>query len=318
MHITYFNHSKGTRELSIETYSGCMCFSNISRIHHWSWYQNWSGQIHPKCNPWELPIEEERLPFPWTRCEREHIAPPVHRAEAESRKRARVCRSRGGVVLEEQPWYSQLVCPCQPLGCIDFQVSKLGSSAGGVLKHSLRVLESMFAKHDPCIFKIGWSHNPAWRWTNPIYGYATAVDGWSNMIVLHVAEEPFTPAMLEAALIEKHFGDLAWPWFPILVCPRFDTYLLGVWLDFFPLEHITLSCPAVLFHAQQSRSKDVLGAETWGKAVTQQLLHHVPHKSGTPLTSCTDLLNILLRSQSWQMQEHELYICFLKISRHFN
>ena len=42
-----------------------------------------------------------------------------------------------------------------------------------------------------------------------VYGYGHARDRWSNMIILHICAEPFTAAMLEAALIERFEGNLA-------------------------------------------------------------------------------------------------------------
>lgn len=91
--------------------------------------------------------------------------------------------------------------------CITFQVPKFESTAGSVLKHSQCVLDSLFRKHDPCIFKVGWTHSPAWRWSNSLYGYDKSRDGWTEMVVLYISDEPYSAAMLEAALIDKHFGN---------------------------------------------------------------------------------------------------------------
>ena len=102
-----------------------------------------------------------------------------------------------------------MVEACQQFGCITFDVPRLHIPAGGVLKHSLRVLEGIFRKNDPCIFKLGITHNPAVRWSNQTYGYQHAADGWTNMTVLFITNEEFSPAMLEAALINIHCGALA-------------------------------------------------------------------------------------------------------------
>ena len=77
-------------------------------------------------------------------------------------------------------------------------------------------------KRAPFIFKFGITTNAAQRWDHPIYGYKFEKTKWRQMLVIHLSSEPFTPAMLEAALIEKYrrslisvenlFG---------LVCPRF-------------------------------------------------------------------------------------------------
>ena len=75
-------------------------------------------------------------------------------------------------------------------------------SAGRVLLHCLEVTEPLFWKHDPLIFKFGYTHNPCLRWANDLYGYVKAKEKWSNMVILWISDEPSGPAMLESALIE--------------------------------------------------------------------------------------------------------------------
>ena len=161
--------------------------------------------ISPTC-------QDAVMPFPWAKSpgpsKLAKQVGPVGRDDAQSSRPTKVLRSTA-VKLDEFPWYSDLGRPCQNLECIRFQVPKLGSSAGSVLRHSQTILESIFQKHDPCIFKIGWTHSPAWRWSNKLYGYAGDRDGWGDMVVLFVAHEPYSPAMLEAALIDKLFSDSA-------------------------------------------------------------------------------------------------------------
>ena len=148
------------------------------------------------------------MPFPWAKATDQSPSEQVV-AETDS-KRRKLVRSIGA--NHEQPWYADVIVPCKPLGCIDFNLpSKPGLSAGRVLKHARRVLQSIFAKHDPCIFKIGFTHSPSWRWSNSLYGYKQAVDGWTNMMVLYISHEPFGPAMLEAALIESNTSDFVKP-----------------------------------------------------------------------------------------------------------
>lgn len=55
----------------------------------------------------------------------------------------------------------------------------------------------------PATFKIGYTHNPYWRWSNPLYGYTSALsrEKFHRMIVVYVADQPHGPSMLEAALI---------------------------------------------------------------------------------------------------------------------
>ena len=89
------------------------------------------------------------------------------------------------------------------LGCIAFKLPKWNSISGKVLGHALQVIETLFEKLDPMIFKFGITHNPAWRWSNSLYGYKYGCEKWSNMLVIYSSWEPYGPAMLEATLIEK-------------------------------------------------------------------------------------------------------------------
>ena len=152
------------------------------------------------------------MPFPWSRNE------PVSKASADPAKLG--CT---GVSLHCPGPYTkfarQIDCK-KPLGgpasatmttisheeCVAFDLPKTGASAGSVLRHSQNVFGKLKAKHEPMIYKFGFTHNPMWRWKNPMYGYAKARDGWTNMVVLYVSHEHYSPAMLEAALIDKHIG----------------------------------------------------------------------------------------------------------------
>ena len=87
---------------------------------------------------------------------------------------------------------------------ISFRLPKKSLVAGQVLQHALSVTEALFAKHQPMVFKIGWTHDPIWRWANPLYGYVNDVDAWSDMVVLHISHEAWGPAMLEASLINQY------------------------------------------------------------------------------------------------------------------
>ena len=149
------------------------------------------------------------MPFPWTRETKtlKVIASEKVFTDGTSPKVKRQKLNGNSVDLNGMPWYSQLVIPCQPLGCIDFDVPKSESTAGSVLKHSQRVVDSLLGHHWPCTYKIGWTHSPAWRWSNDIYGYHRDRDRWQKMIVFYVSEEPAGPAMLEAALVDQHRGD---------------------------------------------------------------------------------------------------------------
>ena len=108
------------------------------------------------------------------------------------------------VELHGSPRLLDIAKEASAMSCIAFDLPPPNVSAGRVLDHCINVLEKTFRKWDPCIHKIGWTHNPIWRWGNSLYGYAKQKDQWSNMIVLHIAGEPFSTAMLEAALIKQY------------------------------------------------------------------------------------------------------------------
>lgn len=161
--------------------------------------------------------QEAGMPFPWTRNGNKQvaIAPPnpqsrdplvagVGEGEGEAEPRPKVQKLHRSSACDI-PWYQHLVQPCKLLP-IQFNTPKPGITAGYVLKHAHQVLDSIFARQTPCIYKIGWTHNPEWRWCNTIYGYKHAQDKWTNMVVFFVSDEPYSPAMLEASLIHRHFG----------------------------------------------------------------------------------------------------------------
>ena len=89
-------------------------------------------------------------------------------------------------------------------GQIQFRLPRLGALAGNVVHHATNVLEEVFLVQSPCTFKIGFTHCPLWRWGNKVYGYAASKDKWSTMFILYLTAEPYSPSMLEAALIDKY------------------------------------------------------------------------------------------------------------------
>ncbi|CAK9082858.1 unnamed protein product [Durusdinium trenchii] len=100
----------------------------------------------------------------------------------------------------------RIVQEVSALDCIKFQLPAAHATAGKVLQHSLKIMDDLLDTHAPAIFKVGFTHNPAWRWSNDLYGYAKSVEKYSNMIVLYITDEPWGPAMLEAALIQHYRG----------------------------------------------------------------------------------------------------------------
>jgi hypothetical protein len=83
------------------------------------------------------------------------------------------------------------------------------TTAGMVLKHAVQVVETIFESFAPMIFKFGFSSDPKIRWENRRYGYLHERDRWERMVVLYLSPEPWSPAMLEAALIDRYDGTLA-------------------------------------------------------------------------------------------------------------
>ena len=77
-------------------------------------------------------------------------------------------------------------------------------TAGGILSHAVACMETLHAKFYPFIFKIGITQNAANRWDSPRFGYKFERDKWESMLVIFLGPEQFTPAMLEAALIDKY------------------------------------------------------------------------------------------------------------------
>ena len=92
---------------------------------------------------------------------------------------------------------------CETVACISYKLPAAGVTPGKVLQHCSRQLEKLFHEKGPLIFKIGYTHDAIWRWTNAIYGYIHDADGWTDMMILYATDEPYGPGMLEACLIDK-------------------------------------------------------------------------------------------------------------------
>lgn len=145
-------------------------------------------------------IQESEGPFPWSST----IWNPGDRKKSDETK----CNTLPSWVaslpatLQSDPGLQAIAFESAAHCAIEFKIPKAPMTAGQVLQHCLRVSDQLFGKHDPMIFKFGYTHNPCWRWANKLYGYVTSREKWSNMVVLWVSEEPAGPAMLESALIE--------------------------------------------------------------------------------------------------------------------
>ena len=87
-----------------------------------------------------------------------------------------------------------------------YNLPVVGSSAGKVIQHCQRVIQTTIQKIEPATFKVGFSHNPVFRFNNDLYGYKYGKDRFEAMCVLYVSAEPTPAAFLEAALIQLFQG----------------------------------------------------------------------------------------------------------------
>ena len=106
--------------------------------------------------------------------------------------------------IDFQTCLDDLISEASCLHNIAFKLPKPNAVAGKILEHAVSTMDDLFSRWEPIIWKVGWTHNPAFRWSNSLYGYQHSLDRWTDMIVLCVSPEPYTPAMLEATLIEKY------------------------------------------------------------------------------------------------------------------
>eukprot|EP00438_Fugacium_kawagutii_P015138 Skav220607 [mRNA] locus=scaffold507:143470:153073:+ [translate_table: standard] len=95
---------------------------------------------------------------------------------------------------------------------ISFYLPTRTKTAGAVLKHAIHVMETIHDCHSPMIFKVGFTSDPELRWENPKYGYKWENHKWERMVIIYVSKEPWSAAMLEAALIDRYMGTLAALW----------------------------------------------------------------------------------------------------------
>ena len=107
---------------------------------------------------------------------------------------------------------------------LSYSLPRLRSSAGQILQHGIRVIQKALDQKRPCTFKIGFSHNPIYRYYNEQFGYFFGKDRFEGLCVLYISHEPTGPAFLEAALIHHFNGD-----FPAQSLFE-DVYLLYIYM----------------------------------------------------------------------------------------
>ena len=111
------------------------------------------------------------------------------------------------------------------------------SSAGSVLQHAINVFERLHTRNKPMTYKFGITNDAHQRWHHKRYGYESGRDKYEHMVVLYAANNPHGPAFLEAALINKYFGNSAACHMQVWVCERvsfffyvFKLFVDGVWI----------------------------------------------------------------------------------------
>lgn len=165
--------------------------------------------LHQHCVILICNCEDDSFPFPWTRSKK---SPPRSASpsgaipccyEASASRSGKVDLSKTATIPESGSDSCRSVGQTA-LECIEYKVPTKVFSAGLVLRHARQIIDCLFKRHAPMIFKIGFTSKPAWRWENPTYGYAHDRDQWSRMVIVYETDEPFGPAMLEAALIDLY------------------------------------------------------------------------------------------------------------------
>jgi len=93
---------------------------------------------------------------------------------------------------------------------LEFQLPSKGSLPGLILKHGVSTVEKKLHREGPLVWKVGITHDPAFRFWNPVFGYAIdRHQKWQKMVILYISHEHCGPAFLEAALIHKFKGTLS-------------------------------------------------------------------------------------------------------------
>ena len=86
-----------------------------------------------------------------------------------------------------------------------------------MLQHASKVLQLTLDRLSPMTFKIGFTHDPAFRFRNRTYGYVSSRDRWQGMIVVFASHDPIVASYVEAALILYFMGDWVELYFFVVV-----------------------------------------------------------------------------------------------------
>ena len=90
---------------------------------------------------------------------------------------------------------------------IDYDLPPKASLAGTILKHVYRSIEKQRNKTWPMTFKVGVTHDPIFRYTNPLFGYTLDKPAWDGMRVVFCTHDPAAASFTEAAAIQKFMGN---------------------------------------------------------------------------------------------------------------
>ena len=192
-----------------------LMFQNIcSNLFCYTYQFSWRST--PALYSHTMSSQDSLRPFPWPRSRSpkrrfECSKPTPHQtsADVEATDGASALVSRTSPTPTLRPFANRisnsayLTTGCNDDSFLHYMLPPQGATAGKVLCHCKSTMMSLFARHDPMIFKIGYTHNPFWRWSNNIYGYKfDKINKWTHMVILYKSTEPFGPAMLEASLID--------------------------------------------------------------------------------------------------------------------
>ena len=152
-------------------------------------------------------------PFPWSRSRSRNHHSEQH--EVKPQKANATDSLDVSVATPATPMVSVITSPpkstlktgssrcCDDDFFLEYLLPPPEATAGKVLQHAKSTIMALFSRYEPMVFKVGYTHNPAFRWGNKLYGYKfDKRDAWSKMVILYESSEPHGPAMLEATLID--------------------------------------------------------------------------------------------------------------------
>ena len=91
---------------------------------------------------------------------------------------------------------------------IDYSLPAKNSTSGQVLERTKKLIERVVSALSPAIYKIGFTHDPAFRWNNKTFGYQKAIEKWDGMLVMYAGSNAMVASFVEAAMIQWFLGDL--------------------------------------------------------------------------------------------------------------